>query len=104
MSPPSPPKTKAIPKPLPTLPRDYKIPCKHPCPSTTQMTTSQPGQKKGRNILSLFQVSYFHIVILVLSPQGPREWSKLEQAYPSWVIRDENHCLRRIGDGFEWPD
>uniref|UniRef100_A0A915KL63 Uncharacterized protein n=1 Tax=Romanomermis culicivorax TaxID=13658 RepID=A0A915KL63_ROMCU len=50
MSPPSPPKTDAIPKPLPTLWQDYKIPHKCPCPSPT---TFEPPHKKGRNILSL---------------------------------------------------
>uniref|UniRef100_A0A915JV09 Uncharacterized protein n=1 Tax=Romanomermis culicivorax TaxID=13658 RepID=A0A915JV09_ROMCU len=53
MSPPSPPKTDAIPKTLPTLLRDYKIPHKRPCPSFTQTTTFEPPHKKGRNILSL---------------------------------------------------
>uniref|UniRef100_A0A915KW01 Uncharacterized protein n=1 Tax=Romanomermis culicivorax TaxID=13658 RepID=A0A915KW01_ROMCU len=53
MWPPSPSKTDAIPKPLPTLLPDYKIPCKRPCPSSNQMTTFEQPQKKGRNILSL---------------------------------------------------
>uniref|UniRef100_A0A915ITZ0 Rhodanese domain-containing protein n=1 Tax=Romanomermis culicivorax TaxID=13658 RepID=A0A915ITZ0_ROMCU len=42
MSPSSPPQTDGIPKPLPILPPDYKIPPKRPCPSTTQITTSEP--------------------------------------------------------------
>uniref|UniRef100_A0A915L6Q5 Uncharacterized protein n=1 Tax=Romanomermis culicivorax TaxID=13658 RepID=A0A915L6Q5_ROMCU len=50
MSPPSPPKTDAIPKPLPTIPFPYKIPCKCPCPSPS---TFEWPTKKGRNILSL---------------------------------------------------
>uniref|UniRef100_A0A915I6D6 Uncharacterized protein n=1 Tax=Romanomermis culicivorax TaxID=13658 RepID=A0A915I6D6_ROMCU len=50
MSPPSPPKTDAIPKPLPTLLLDYKIPPKRPCPSSI---TLELPHKKGGNILSL---------------------------------------------------
>uniref|UniRef100_A0A915JG00 Uncharacterized protein n=1 Tax=Romanomermis culicivorax TaxID=13658 RepID=A0A915JG00_ROMCU len=47
MSPPSPSKTDAIPKQLPTLLWDYKIPHKHLCPSPTQTTTFEPPQKKA---------------------------------------------------------
>uniref|UniRef100_A0A915JD88 Ovule protein n=1 Tax=Romanomermis culicivorax TaxID=13658 RepID=A0A915JD88_ROMCU len=36
MSPPLAPKTDTIPKPLLNLLPDCKIPCKHPCPSTTR--------------------------------------------------------------------
>uniref|UniRef100_A0A915I6C0 Uncharacterized protein n=1 Tax=Romanomermis culicivorax TaxID=13658 RepID=A0A915I6C0_ROMCU len=50
MSPPSPPTTDVIPKPLPTIPPAYKIPCKRPCPSPTTLELST---KKGRNLLSL---------------------------------------------------
>uniref|UniRef100_A0A915J8P4 Uncharacterized protein n=1 Tax=Romanomermis culicivorax TaxID=13658 RepID=A0A915J8P4_ROMCU len=92
MSPPSPPKTDAIPKLLPTLPPDYKIPRKRPCPLSTQMTTSELPQKKAATSscysmvsqmnpidstckklsfppqkLLFIIVSYYLIVIIVLS-------------------------------------
>uniref|UniRef100_A0A915KVZ2 Uncharacterized protein n=1 Tax=Romanomermis culicivorax TaxID=13658 RepID=A0A915KVZ2_ROMCU len=56
MSPPSSPKTFTIPNPLPTLPSDYKIPCKRPHPSNSQMTILEPPCKKGCNILWLLHV------------------------------------------------